>query len=487
MPKKSKGAGLSRKTSAAKWMTEKRKLDEDSAERDRSRAREYKATKRQDSDFKKRQRADQAARRSVRHSKSRESSRQRELYIKEKEAKKKQVDADIQEKLEDRAEINSIWVNAKEEGQDAQFWTNNFLVFEAGRNFYKTLDAGAKYERCIVCQEAYPFVPLGPRSKKCKRCSKNNIFAKNNNLTPEETPEALKDLTQVEQAAIAQICPYVQIWKRGSSQATRGHCINFYQDVHDFVTKLPPHPQDLPFLYLKNPRESVTDKYFLVRRDKIVVALQYLKLNNPYYKDIIISEGNLNAYEISEDGILQNMKQVDPVSYRIPDEGPTASGPAESEEAEEIHGETSTTVDLPPQYRDAMDLFRNALMNPEQEDERETTDQSEEREESNMDVILENEERAIHQELGLDESFHPSQVEEEEAIQWPTRGQIASEFDEGFWARAFPTLFPRNITREEDGTGCSSGYEHRRETGKENTPGPVNVERLSNHKFPLYR
>ena len=114
MPKKSKGAGLSRKTSAAKWMTEKRKLDEDSAERDRSRAREYKATKRQDSDFKKRQRADQAARRSVRHSKSRESSRQRELYMKEKEAKKKQVDADIQEKLEDRTEINSIWVNAKD-------------------------------------------------------------------------------------------------------------------------------------------------------------------------------------------------------------------------------------------------------------------------------------------------------------------------------------------------------------------------------------
>ena len=35
----------------------------------------------------------------------------------------------------------------------------------------------------------------------------------------------------------------------------------------------------------------------------------------------------------------------------------------------------------------------------------------------------------------------------------------------GFWCRAFPVLFPRNIDREgEDGTGYS-GYEHRRETG----------------------
>ena len=162
-------------------------------------------------------------------------------------------------------------------------------------------------------------------------------------------------------------------------------------------------------------------------------ALQYLKLHNPYYKDIIISEENMNQYEISEDGILQNMRQVDPVTYNIPDEGPAATGPAESEDAEEIIGDTSTTVDLPPRYRDAMDLFRNALMNPEQEDGNEdTVEPSEEREEqSNMQVIMDNEERALHQELGLDESFHPSQVQEEEAVQWPTKGQIASEFEEG--------------------------------------------------------
>ena len=432
MPKKARGSGLSRKSTKARWVEEKRKQDEKFTEDDRACSREGMARLRQESAFKEKEKVSMEARRNVKGARSRESSRNRDQYIKEKEAKEKQEDEDIQEKMEDLIELRRIHRSGYEVGLHPQYWTNNWLV-QAGKNFHKALDAGASYEKCCVCHEAYPFIPVGPRSKKCQRCSKNKIFEKNNNLSPEEPPQCLKDLTQVEQAAIAQICPYVQIWKRGSSQATRGHCINFYQDVHDFVTKLPPRPQDLPFLYLKNPRESVTDKYFRVRRVKIVEALQYLKLHNPYYKDIIISEENMNQYEISEDGILQNMRQVDPVAYNIPYEGPAATGPAESEDAEEIIGDTSTTVDLPPRYRDAMDLFRNALMNPEQEDGNEdTVEPSEEREEqSNMQVIMDNEERALHQELGLDESFHPSQVQEEEAVQWPTKGQIASEFEEG--------------------------------------------------------
>ena len=45
-------------------------------------------------------------------------------------------------------------------------------------------------------------------------------------------------------------------------------------------------------------------------------ALRTLKEINPFYADIVISHENMAAYELDEDGILQNINSIDPESLR---------------------------------------------------------------------------------------------------------------------------------------------------------------------------
>ena len=280
---------------------------------------------------------------------------------------------------------------------------------------------------------------ISPRSHKCNICTKNRIFEKSNNLTPEPAPQCLKDLNQIELAAIALICPIIQIFTRGSSKATRGHCLTVVQDVKSFAKKLPKLPRDLPFILLKNPRESVQDEFFKVRRSKIMTALQWLKVNNTYWRDVVISEDN--AREYPDNGILQTLTQADPDVYKIPGERPSADN-------EESAAEAASTIDLPPRHQDAIDMFRKGLEHdPEEQDPKRGL--------QNL--------HAADRDKSL--NLSDAQSQEAEQIAWPKRGQRANEFEEGFFARCYPDLFPRNIDREgEDGVVHVRSL-YRRETG----------------------
>ena len=231
---------------------------------------------------------------------------------------------------------------------------------------------------------------------------------------------------------------------------------------------MPHKPQDLPYLYLKNPRESVTDKFFQVRRQPILTALRWLKRWNPYYKDITISEDNAREYPVH--GILQNIRSADPNVYNIPEEAPSAVGPEENTEENgesAFHG--ASTVDMPAPHQDALNMFRQALQKDPQLGDQGRAVQTGPEEQADLpdiDAIEAEEERALHEALDLNESFHPSQPEDAAQMEWPKRARgLASEFEPGFFARCYPELFPRNIDREEDDNGGMTETEDRRETG----------------------
>ena len=95
-------------------------------------------------------------------------------------------------------------------------------------------------------------------------------------------PISLLYLTLVEKSAISVICPIISIYKMGTSRASSGHT-TFQQDISVFAHILLRIPEELPVVVLKSPNETITDKSFLVRRDKLIAALQFLKKNN---KDI---------------------------------------------------------------------------------------------------------------------------------------------------------------------------------------------------------
>ena len=130
----------------------------------------------------------------------------------------------------------------------------------------------------------------------CRRCNKEKgtkKFSKDNNMDPGEVPNELQGLTEVEEMLIAQVFTVMSVYRlRGGQYGYRGNVINFSQDIREFTKRLPRTPSSIDILIVR--RQSADDltvfRDFIVRQNKVARALAWLKINNPYYADIIIDE-----------------------------------------------------------------------------------------------------------------------------------------------------------------------------------------------------
>ena len=77
----------------------------------------------------------------------------------------------------------------------------------------------------------------------CTRCSHEkgrHCFTTSNNLNPGKQPNALKNLTQVEEMLITRVNPIVEVtYAHGEQYKYYGHTISFPQDIRSIVTYLP--------------------------------------------------------------------------------------------------------------------------------------------------------------------------------------------------------------------------------------------------------
>ena len=104
-------------------------------------------------------------------------------------------------------------------------------------------------------------------------------------MDPGVVPECLQKLSQIEEMLIARTCPIMCIYrKHGGQRGYKGHVINFPQDIQGFLNKLPCSVSDFPVLVVRRHGAENTHKDFNVRRDHVLAALQWLKLNNPCYR-----------------------------------------------------------------------------------------------------------------------------------------------------------------------------------------------------------
>ena len=74
---------------------------------------------------------------------------------------------------------------------------------------------------------------------------------------------------------ISLICPIIAFYNMSRSNASRGHTIIFQQDISGFAHLLPCISHELPVIVLKILNATITDRSFLVRRDKLIPALQF--------------------------------------------------------------------------------------------------------------------------------------------------------------------------------------------------------------------
>ena len=205
----------------------------------------------------------------------------------------------LRESRRSQASTSSVTVDADDAAQVTrpQFW-------DQGVKFHKALEA-RKFHICEKCNELdfiEATVEVG-RLYKCKRCTKDPItFSKRNGMDPGAVPEALNGLTQVEQLLIAQIIPMMTIVRlsSGGQFGYRGNVINLPQDLPSLVTTLPRRVSDTDIIVIRKQLDENRHHDFKVRRGVVHRALLWLKVHNTHYKDIDISEDNLQS--LPEDG-----------------------------------------------------------------------------------------------------------------------------------------------------------------------------------------
>ena len=133
---------------------------------------------------------------------------------------------------------------------------------------------------------------------------------------------------------ISAVLPIVSLYRLPHGQYVySGHVINLPQDVASFVNSLPRLPGELDVIVVRKEGASDSHRNFCVRKSVVLVALQWLIINNKYYHSVHINhdalallpeDGNLTALRsvtlnsTAEEQAMPSVQDVDPYNAHLP-------------------------------------------------------------------------------------------------------------------------------------------------------------------------
>jgi hypothetical protein len=221
---------------------------------------------------------------------------------------------------------------------------------------------------------------------------------------------------------IKMICPVQTVVRVNGSSKLKGHSISFPQDVNDIARVLPRLPSDLSLISILGP--GIDPKLLHVRRHKIQDALEWLKANNPSYKDIEISLDRLDQFY--SDGRVHNLPNLPDGDVAA---GPEAGPVVNNDEEELDEGDDGTEPDIVP-------TMRLSEFNVGQTEE--------ERLLAALRAGVAGG-RAVDPPPVVREPVAAQLGEDANPLTWPQQGEPVNERTEGFFAMAYPTLFCRGL------------------------------------------
>ena len=233
-----------------------------------------------------------------------------------------------------------------------QPWTNEAM------SCFHLQQSKWQHRLCSVCHELWP-TRVSDKSSvyMCTRCKRDKgepkIYSEDNDMNPGNIPDCLVGLTQVEEMLIARACPIMCVYrKHGGQRGYKGHVVNLPQDIKGFLKDLPCSIHDLPVLVIRRCGAEDTHADFRVRRERILVALEWLKANNPCYKDITINHSTLQL--LPTNGIPQ-LLTVDELDEELPEEN------ADSSNEEQSSHSSSSFMPLPTRQPSEEEAIRTTL------------------------------------------------------------------------------------------------------------------------------
>ena len=153
--------------------------------------------------------------------------------------------------------------------------------------FHKKM-SNCDYLACAYCNESFP--ADNPKSS-CTHCIRDKhhpkLYSHDNNTDPDILSPELQGLSQIE------VLISWPIWIQWS-------CFEFTSNVSSFAKQLPRLPSELDIVLVRKVYESGSHKDFRVRHSNVLHALQWLKVNNKYYRNISIDDQALQ--QLPRDG-----------------------------------------------------------------------------------------------------------------------------------------------------------------------------------------
>ena len=128
-------------------------------------------------------------------------------------------------------------------------------------------------------------------------------------MNPGKVPPELTNLSMIEEQLICRISPCINVHMlKHGGVGSSGHCVTFPQEVNEPSQIFPRLPSEINVIKVRRQGRNDTTKEFLVRRQKIQKALEWLKSNNPADENIMISIQRLQM--LPENGEMQDIHTV---------------------------------------------------------------------------------------------------------------------------------------------------------------------------------
>ncbi|KAH7467614.1 hypothetical protein FOMA001_g15238 [Fusarium oxysporum f. sp. matthiolae] len=220
------------------------------------------------------------------------------------------------------------------------------------REFWTKLD-NDQMQFCSRCQECWFQMKIDCDGI-CARCYRKDekrrpdepyFFSADNQLDFGPVPARLPQLTPTEESLIARVHVHVNIMLvRGQQYKYRGHVVHFLREVGLVYNQFPLLPQELNIVLLRPVNTSSHanlsrqfTRQFRVRRQPVVIWLDYLRRHHPGYRCVVIDEERLN--QLPQDGnVLDAIPQSQVEAADV--------GPEEDQEAEPDLEDEAAVPDL---------------------------------------------------------------------------------------------------------------------------------------------
>ncbi|XP_041461886.1 uncharacterized protein LOC121413199 isoform X1 [Lytechinus variegatus] len=138
------------------------------------------------------------------------------------------------------------------------------------------------------------------------QCGKVPAEAHTNNLHLHDIPEELANLNTLEQHLIALNIPFMKMMSlpKGGQNGVHGPVVCVPSNTIQTVQILPRHETEDQLIRVKLKRKLSFKSYYeykFVDKSKLLNALSYLKMNNKYYRDVLVNDEWENSMEKNEE------------------------------------------------------------------------------------------------------------------------------------------------------------------------------------------